>query len=109
MIERFGDSKPTLMTRLDHCKQGANETDCEYVNAMRLLFAKTIYPVERLATKFTSGLNSKFRNRAQNMMPRDMDHAVEIALYFEGLDIGSYQKRLLPLQRGVVRSVKWPG
>lgn len=48
----------------------------DYVDAMRLLFAKTNYPVEGQATKLSSGLNSKFRNRVQNMMPRDMDHAV---------------------------------
>ncbi|KAL0021623.1 hypothetical protein WJX77_000377 [Trebouxia sp. C0004] len=45
MIERFG-SKTTLMTRLDHRKQEANETVWDYVDAMRLLLAKTSYPAE---------------------------------------------------------------
>lgn len=100
MIERFGDSKTTLMTRLDHRKQEANETVRDYVDAMRLLFAKTSYPAERQTTKFTSGLNSKFRNRVQNNMPSDMDRAVEIALYFEDLDIGSSPEKAMATAKG---------
>ena len=57
------------MTRLDHRKQEATETVRDYVDAMRLLFAKTSYPVAGQAAKFTSGLNSKFRNKVQNLMP----------------------------------------
>ena len=100
MIERFGDSKSTLMTRPDHHKQEATETVRDYVDAMRLLFAKTSYPVGGQATKFNSGLNSKFRNRVQNMMPRDMDHAVEIVLYFEDLDIGSSPEKATATAKG---------
>ncbi len=99
MIERFGDSKTALMTRLDPRKQEANETVRDYVDAMRL-FAKTRYPVEGQASKFTSGLNSTFRNRVQNMMPRDMDHAVQIALYFEDLDIGSSPEKAMTTAKG---------
>ena len=80
MIDCFGDSKTTLMTRLDHRKQEANKSVRDYVDAMRPLFAKTRYPAEGQATKFTSGLNGKFKHRVQNMMPRNMDHAVEIAV-----------------------------
>ena len=54
MIDRFGDSKTTLMTRLDHRKQEVTESVRDYVDAMRLLFAKTRYPAEGQATKFTS-------------------------------------------------------
>ncbi|DBA89371.1 TPA: hypothetical protein ACH3X1_016232 [Trebouxia sp. C0004] len=84
MIERFG-SKTTLMTRLDHRKQEANETVWDYVDAMRLLLAKTSYPAEG--------------NRVQNNMPRNMDNAVEIALYFEDLDIGSSPEKAMATEK----------
>ena len=88
------------MTRLDPCKQEATESVRDYVDAMRLLFAKTRYPAEGQATKFTSGLNGKFRNRVQNNMPRNMDHAVEIALYFKDLDIGSSSEKAIATAEG---------
>ena len=67
----------------------------DYADAMRLLFAKTSYPVEGQATKLTSELNSKFRNKVQNL-----DHAVEIALYIEDLDIGSSPEKAMATAKG---------
>lgn len=43
LVGRFGESKTTLMTRLDQYKQGASEPMREYVDTVRLLFAKLFY------------------------------------------------------------------
>ena len=50
VIDRFGDSKTTLMTRLNHRTQEAHEPVHDYIDAMRLLFPKTRYPAEEQAT-----------------------------------------------------------
>ena len=57
LVERFGESKTTLMTRLDHCKQGSSEPMRDYVDTVRLLYAKTGYPAEGQVQKFMAGLN----------------------------------------------------
>ena len=87
LVARFGEGKTMLMTRLDHRKQQVDEPVRDYIDAMRLLFAKTEYPAEGQAQKFMAGLHSNLRSRVQNCMPRTLDAAIEAALYMEDMDI----------------------
>ena len=41
LVGRFGESKLTLMTRLEHWKQGCPEPVRDYVDTMHLLFVRT--------------------------------------------------------------------
>ena len=97
LIIRFGESQTTLMTRLEHRKQKADENVRDYIDAMRILFAKTNYPVAGQANRFMSNLNDTFRERVINRMPQTMDEAVACALWHEDRDIGATPERAAAL------------
>ena len=87
LIIRFGESQTTLMTRLEHRKQKADENVRDCIDAMRILYAKTNYPEAGQANRFMSNLNDTFRERVINRMPQTMDEAVACALWHEDRDI----------------------
>lgn len=69
LITRFGESQTTLMTRLEHRKQKADENVRDYIDAMRILFARTNYPDAGQANRFMSDLNDTLRERVVNRTP----------------------------------------
>ena len=95
LVARFGESRLTLMTRLEHCKQGPSESIADFIDNICLLFAKTGYPAEGQAQKFMSGLNDKFRDRVRNTVPRSMAAAKEAAQWFEDTDLGSSPEKVI--------------
>lgn len=86
---RFGESEAVLMQRLLHIEQGRSETVRHYVDRFRLLVSKTGYPDAGRKNLFVQGLNATFKERVQVNRTRNLADAIEAAIDFEDMDIGS--------------------
>ena len=78
------------MQRLLHIEQGRSETVQHYVDRFRLLVSKTGYPDAGRKNLFVQGLNATFKERVQVNRTRNLADAIEAAIDFEDMDVGSH-------------------